>query len=82
VPTLLAMLVWSLVLSLATLQVAQAYPTPNPPQYSSFGEHGGVATEVRAYRPRFFSISYLDRLGNAQRSGSIFSPKVEARLML
>jgi len=42
------MVVWSLVLSLATvLQAAQAYPNPGRPQYGSLGKHGGVATEVR-----------------------------------
>ena len=46
------MLVWSLVLSFATLQAVQA---SDPPQYSSFGKHGGVATEVSAYSPRFVS---------------------------
>lgn len=42
------MLAWSLVLSLAALRVVRAYPILGPPQYGSFGEHGGVATEVRA----------------------------------
>ena len=40
------MLVRSLVLSLAALQVAQAFPNPGRPQYGSLGEHGGIATEV------------------------------------
>lgn len=41
------MLVWSLVLSLATaLQLVLAYPTPSTPQYSPLGKHGGIATEV------------------------------------
>ena len=56
-----AMLVWSLVLSLATvLQVAQAYPKPGHAQYGSLGKHGGVATEVRAYNPHLLSPN-LDR---------------------
>ena len=50
------MLIWSLVLSLAALQVAQAAPKSSRPQYSSLGKHGGVATEVRAYDPRVFSF--------------------------
>lgn len=87
------MLIWSLVLSLATLQVAQAAPKPGRPQYSSLGKHGGVATEVRTYDPRGFSLDEMafshcrdtyrvDRLRNAQKSESICSRKVEARLTL
>jgi len=50
------MLVWSLVLSLATvLQAAHAYPKPGLPQYGSLGKHGGIATEVRAHKPPLFS---------------------------
>ena len=51
------MLVCSLVLSLATLHVAQADPNLGPPQYGSLGKHGGVATEVRAQNPRVFSLA-------------------------
>ena len=52
------MLVYSLVLSLATLQIAQAScPNPGRPQYGSLGKHGGVATEVRAHNPQVFSLA-------------------------
>lgn len=60
------MLVYSLVLSLATLQVAQAYPSPGPPQYGSLGKHGGVATEVRAQNPRVSSLAIENVFLNAR----------------
>ena len=90
------MLVWSLVLSLATLlQVAQAYPKPDRPQYGSLGKHGGVATEVKTYNPQLLSPRnlnryflnaarqfHVDRWRNAPRSESVCLPKAEARSML
>jgi hypothetical protein len=84
------MLARLLVLSLAALQVAQAFPNPGHPQYGSLGEHGGIATEVRAHHPWFFFLaiqvafqtSHIDRLRNAQRLGLISSHKVGVRSML
>ena len=80
------MLAWSLILSLATLRIAQAYPTSDGTQYTSLGQHGGVATEVRACHPRSFfqhlTQYRVDRSGNVQPSGSTLSPKVEAPLTL
>jgi hypothetical protein len=62
------MLVWPLLLSLsATLQIARASPTPrDDQQYSPFGKHGGVATEVRAYdriSSQFFLLTRLASRG-------------------
>ena len=55
----------SLVLSLAaaTLQVAHALSTSGSPQYSPFGKHGGVATEVRTRDSRSvsFTFNFLSR---------------------
>jgi len=46
------MLVWSLVLSLATvLQTAQAYPNPSRPQYGSLGKHGGGGHRGESIQP-------------------------------
>jgi hypothetical protein len=84
------MLAWLLVLSLAALQVAQAFPNPGRPQYGSLGQHGGIATEVRAHYLRFSSLEiqvafltyHTDRLRNVQRLELISSRKVGVRLML